>query len=395
MNTPIPPAKGLAHALVLAKGFPPTSGGVEQYSLQVAAAYARAGYETTVITQTEGARQSELADAGNGATIRVQNVGSGGQFQVFVKMIIATIALRAHIRPTFVHAATWRVGIVALLALPRVPMVLTVHGREVLNYPNLVRPLLFAVLRHANLVLAVSHATLDLLASVVPGVHRKPNWIVAYNGLSWPALAKGTETLRESNDEIHILCLSRLTPRKNIDGAIRAVAKLIGRGFALQLRIAGTGTERARLESLAMSLGIADRVMFLGFVDNEMVPHLYRWAEIFLHPHTHVGEGRDFEGFGISIADAMSFGCAAIVGDDGGPRELIEDHITGLLVNGLDNDEVTTALQELAADHALRARIGASARTEALRRFDWDAHITTALSALSNGTSQAASARAR
>ena len=94
-----------------------------------------------------------------------------------------------------------------------------------------------------------------------------------------------------------------------------------------------------------------------------------------VHPHSHLDRGNEFEGFGIVIADAMSFGCAVVVGRDGGPGDDVADGRTGLLVDGDDPDQIASAIKALATEPGLLERVAAEGRRHALSSFDWGAHV--------------------
>ncbi|MCS5485684.1 glycosyltransferase family 4 protein [Curtobacterium flaccumfaciens pv. beticola] len=361
--------------LILAKRFPPLAGGIAQYSVEVARAYARSGHEVIAVTQAttaKGWRRDPVEPH-----LAVLNVGRGNQAIALVRFLIAVLQVRRSGRFSVVHATTWKMGIVARILLSRVPLVVTIHGREVLNVPNVLRPTFKWVLTGADLVLTVSRATMEAAKGALGGGIRRGSWEVAYNGLSFTGRASTfdrSETPR--GDRVRVFSLCRLVPRKNIEGALRAVARARSLSkVAFEYVIAGSGPDRPRLESVAEALGVDDIVTFTGYVADDEVPGLYEAADIFLHPHTHVGEGRDFEGFGIAIADALSFGCACIVGSAGGPSELVEHGVSGLLVDGEDDELVVGALVRLLNDPQLRSELGGAAREQSLQRFSWAEHV--------------------
>ncbi|MEV8218581.1 glycosyltransferase [Microbacterium sp. NPDC077391] len=374
--------KNRARILLLAKRFPPAAGGVAQYSLQVGRAYARHGYDVVAVTQA-------VADSGwhtddQEPKLRVLNVGKGSQLVAFMKFLRATLRLVKHEQFQLVHATTWKMSIVAQTLRIRAPRVVTVHGREALNVSRFGKQFFRRTLVSATKIFAVSNATKEVALAQLPDGSRKDNWLVQYNGVSLPDIAAQASPRATERSPIEVFSLCRLVPRKNIAATLRAVAEVRGTSQTpLRYRIAGAGPERGALETLSTELGLSDIVEFLGFVSDDEIPDLYAKSDIFLHPHTHVGEGNDFEGFGITIADAMSFGCAVIVGNAGGPCELVEDGVDGRLIDGLNDRELTQALGELVADGELRRRLGAAAQRTALDRFSWDLHIAPALRLMS------------
>jgi glycosyltransferase involved in cell wall biosynthesis len=71
------------------------------------------------------------------------------------------------------------------------------------------------------------------------------------------------------------------------------------------------------------------------------------------------------EPFGQAIVEGMNAGCAVIASRSGGPSEIVEAGVNGLLVDSGDQAQLTAALDELIADRAQRQRLAAAARTRA------------------------------
>ncbi|HZH05543.1 MAG TPA: glycosyltransferase, partial [Lautropia sp.] len=163
--------------------------------------------------------------------------------------------------------------------------------------------------------------------------------------------------------------------RKNIAACVRACAVLRDEGHRFRYLIGGRGPELESIRALVAELGLPNCVKVLGKVPGHRLPGLYRRADIFLHPQIAVDDERDFEGFGITIADAMAHGMAAIAGQAGGPGDIIENGRTGLLVDGSDDAAIIAALQRLLIDGQARQAMAEAGRQHALRHFQWDRHV--------------------
>jgi glycosyltransferase involved in cell wall biosynthesis len=129
---------------------------------------------------------------------------------------------------------------------------------------------------------------------------------------------------------------------------------------------AGEEAFAAELRALAQSLGIADRVVFTGFVAD--VPGVIRLLDVVVHASV----GR--EPFGRVIVEAMMMGRPVVAADSGGPREIIEDGRTGLLVPRGDDAALAAAICRLLGDRALAGAMGEAGRSEATRRFSAAEH---------------------
>ncbi|MHC4829170.1 MAG: glycosyltransferase family 4 protein [Planctomycetota bacterium] len=124
--------------------------------------------------------------------------------------------------------------------------------------------------------------------------------------------------------------------------------------------IAGSGALAEDLEALARSLGVRDRVSFLGFRSD--VPSLLRVFDVFAFPSL-------LEGLGTSVLDALSARLPVVASRTGGIPEMIEDGETGLLVPPKDAVALGEALVRLLGDPALAKRLGEAGRARVEREF--------------------------
>ena len=225
-------------------------------------------------------------------------------------------------------------------------------------------------------VIACSHATADLAvhrfelpaspAVVFPSVGPRP---------AADDIARGTEDLRR-NVKLHdgptILSVGRLVPRKGFDLALLSIAALSAEFSGLDYMIVGDGPERSRLESLTRELGLADRVHFLGQVDEQLKWAAYHACDAFVMPNRVLG-GDEWEGFGIVFLEAALSRRPSIAGNTGGAGDAVVDEVTGLLVDPESPHELTDALRRLLQNDQLRDRLGRAGEEMASTRFTSDA----------------------
>ena len=119
---------------------------------------------------------------------------------------------------------------------------------------------------------------------------------------------------------------------------------------AARLWIVGDGDDRQRLESVAARLGLVHAVTFMGRVSDRELDALYWRCGFFVMPSLH-------EGFGLVFLEAMRAGKACI-GGAGAAAEVIEDGVTGLVVDATDAGEVEKAVVRLFLEPETRARMG-------------------------------------
>jgi len=146
-----------------------------------------------------------------------------------------------------------------------------------------------------------------------------------------------------------VLTCARLDQQKGHDVLLRAAAQLPEVAFAL----AGEGPERARLEALAGELGIADRVLFLGYRTD--IPQLLAACDVFALPSL-------YEGSSLAVLEAMAARRAVVSSAIGGTDELIDDGEDGVLVAPGEVEPLAAALRQLLADGERRERLGRRAR---------------------------------
>jgi glycosyltransferase involved in cell wall biosynthesis len=149
-----------------------------------------------------------------------------------------------------------------------------------------------------------------------------------------------------------VVFTGRLHPQKNLPLLLEAWTE-IARQSPANLILVGPGNERQKLEELAGSLGIADRVQFTGGVAD---PADYlRAADVFVLPSV-------AEGMSNSLLEAMATALPCIASRIAGNTDLIDDRRNGLLVEEPDAASWTAAILGLLADTAKARRLGDAAR---------------------------------
>lgn len=160
------------------------------------------------------------------------------------------------------------------------------------------------------------------------------------------------------------LYIGRLRRYKGVEFALRALAIARAARPDLRLDIAGSGTDRSRLEGLARELGVEAAIRFLGFVPEAAKRDLLRtaWANIFPSPK---------EGWGITNVEAAACGTPSLASDSPGLRDSVRHGETGYLVPHADPAALATRMLDLAADPGLVERLGRQARDWAMD-LTWD-----------------------
>jgi phosphatidyl-myo-inositol dimannoside synthase len=167
-----------------------------------------------------------------------------------------------------------------------------------------------------------------------------------------------------------LLTVARLVPHKGQDVAIQALAALAPDFPGLRYLLVGGGHDRARLEALARSFGVGDRVVFAGMLTDEEIAEAYATATVYVGP-SRLDRGINVEGFGISFIEAAASGTPSVAGDSGGVRSAVRDGETGFVVPPESIDAVAGALRTLLTDTARRDAMGRAARSAVESHYNW------------------------
>jgi len=166
--------------------------------------------------------------------------------------------------------------------------------------------------------------------------------------------------------------VASLTSKKGHTFLLDAMARLPERGIDCELVLAGDGPERAALEARAASLGIADRVHFLGVV--RQVADVLALCDVFVLPSI-------VEGLPLALLEAMAAGKPVVATAVGGVPDAVSAGINGVLVAPGAPDALAEALECICLRSDLRQTFGDRGRVTVLDRFTEDRHLA-ALSGL-------------
>ncbi|HEX5852066.1 MAG TPA: glycosyltransferase [Solirubrobacteraceae bacterium] len=215
----------------------------------------------------------------------------------------------------------------------------------------------------ASALVCVSEGVAEEMRTHYP--HAAERTLAIHNGVDTEAFAPGahTELARTmragqgiGEERLVAAFVAREWGHKGLQEAIEALAL----APAWDLVVAGTG-DRARYRELAESLGVGERVHWLGVVREIQV--VYALADAFVLPSS-------YETFSLVTFEAAASALPILATPVSGVRDLIRDGENGFLIAAEPRD-IADRLDELAGDAALRERLGAAARASALA-FTWE-----------------------
>jgi len=368
--------------LVLASTYPARTGdGTPQFVRDLATVEALS-YKTTVLVpsvaggarlEADGAfevrrfryfprRWEDLAD---GAILENLRSRRSRWAQVIPLFLAEVLAIRREVRaakPDVIHVH-WLVpqGVVAMIAAPHVPKLVTVHGGDVYGLRDrLSRRLFRAVLKNADAVTTMNSEMLDRLVELGAD---PATTVVLSMGADVAAIRPLAAAAERRGGRI--LFVGRLVEKKGVSVLLEALRLLDGSDY--DLRVVGDGPLRSELTSQSAGLSVS----FAGLLGREALAAEFGAASIAVFPSVPAASG-DQDGLPVALLEAMSTGCAVVASDLPGLRDAVEDGQSGVLTTPGSAEELAIALSRLLGDPALCDRLGRAAATRA-ENFSVDA----------------------
>jgi glycosyltransferase involved in cell wall biosynthesis len=347
----------------------PEAGGSERYIERVASGLVANGYRVTILCRRHrNAPGRQLVDG-------VEFVRRGNRYTVYLRALLTVFLSRPDVVVDVQNGVPFFSRLVT-----RCPVVLLVHHLHRLQWHSWFGPVLGRlgwwvesqiaplVYRHCPYVTVSENTRREL---VELGVAESRIAIVP-NGLDPVPV-----TVSARSEQPLLVAVSRLVPHKRLEHAVETVAALRDRWPALRLEIVGRGPSMEPLRLLASRLGVADRVVLRGWVDERGKHELLARSWVHLCPSVK-------EGWGIAVMEAAAHGVPSVAyRSAGGVCESILDGQTGLLADGLD--DFIARVDDLLSNHDLRTAMGRTARQYA-ESFDWSRSVAEFESLLREAT---------
>jgi glycosyltransferase involved in cell wall biosynthesis len=339
-------------------------GGIQRLGGHVALAQLLAarerGLQTRFLSLNDPAGERTLTIAGHSVPFE----GFGGN-----RARLALALMRSARRARLLH-----VGHVFLAPLllatkainPRLVTHVHIFGIDVWNRRSALQRL---AVRRSDWVVSISDHTLARLREVQSLEPRRST--VIFPPLDPGFLSAGideAQALAAVRGRRFFLTVSRLATTEKFKGirtAIDAFARLADAHPDVDYVIAGGGNDLENLRGEVASRGMEGRIHLPGRVSDDALRWLYAQCDAFVLPSAK-------EGFGIVFLEAMAFTKPCIGGNTGGTPEIVLEDDTGFLVGWDDIDEIARAMERLASDDALRARLGAAGYKRLQKVFTFD-----------------------
>ncbi len=219
-------------------------------------------------------------------------------------------------------------------------------------------------LRTSDVVVAISTFTAKELGRFA----EVPVRVIPYT-IGFPEVQASRPSIGDGS--FRILFVGRLVQRKGVTHLIEGVRRLPAE-LRAQLIVIGDGPERQTLAEQVRSNALEGRVDIRGRVPEGELREAYAASSVFVLPAI-VDKRGETEGLGVVLLEAMSYGIPVVGSEIGGITDIIENEVSGLLVPPADAEQLALALERLARDPALAARLGSAGARRVQAEFGWPA----------------------
>lgn len=334
------------HILHLYKDYHPVLGGIENHIKVLAEAQAAAGHHVTVLVCDPGLRtRTEIVEG-----VEVFKAGRLTTAASMPLSLAQPLAL-ARLRLDIVHLhSPYPLGEVANWLLGRAKATVITHHSDVVRQRKWLRLYGWGLRR--------------ILAAAGQIIATSPRYIATSPWLS-PLREKcrviplGVDTARFTpirsphNHPPDILFVGRLRYYKGLDTLLNALMYVP----QARLTVVGEGPMKLTWQALSRQLGLANRVAFVGQVDDSKLPDYYRQAQLFVLP----ADARA-EAFGMVLLEAMACGVPCITTELGtGTSWIVQNGVTGFVVQPKDPLALAKAINDLLNNEALRFQFARAA----------------------------------
>jgi phosphatidylinositol alpha-1,6-mannosyltransferase len=364
--------------LLIASEFPPGPGGIGTHAYQIALNLARRGWEVAVVTRQDYASAEEINEFNQAQPFLIfpfKRARPAGLYRFaalcyWLKNWPADAILASGENALWLSALATR--------FYRLPWVIVGHGAEFGTPVTWKRYLNQWALSRADCTICVSEYTRHkmLTSGFKPHYHQViPNGADehTFRPINGKRIADFRSLLGLKGKTL-ILSVGQVIERKGHDIVIQALPAILEEIANVHYLVVGIPTRQRELTKLAQTLGVAERVHFLGRVDSQRLVEAYNACDVYVMTSRHCRDG-DFEGYGIAAVEAALCGKPAVVCDNSGLVEAIVPGKTGIVVPENNPEATTLALMRLLNDPPLRRRLGQRAREHALKNQTWGMRV--------------------
>jgi glycosyltransferase involved in cell wall biosynthesis len=272
--------------------------------------------------------------------------------------LVELVAKLRKLKPELVAAHTAKAGFLGRVAcaLLGIPCVFTPHGWSIVDRASGKINHTFKALERLGGMLGTGVITVcrdEHETGSMSGLIAQNKLFCVYNGIPDSSIRA-----KAADDSLTVVMVARFHKQKDHATLLRALSRL--RGHPWRLKLVGSGPLLEATRQLASSLGVAQRVEFLGECKN--TTEILSQSSIFVL-------STFYEAFPISILEAMRTGLPIVATKVGGIPEAVSDGLNGFLVPPSRDDLMAESLKRLFLNVSLREQMGRNGREQFLQRF--------------------------
>lgn len=345
-------------------------GGASVHVLDLASGAQKAGHEVIVLVGGKGVFVTR-ANKKNLPVVSlrflVRNINP-------FKDAFAFFELRKHIKaiePDLIHLHSSKVGILGRLVAKSlgIPVIFTAHGWAFTEGVSVGRRKVYKAVERAMALLAsriITVSDYDRKIALSSEVGSERLICTVHNGI--PALDLDNSICQDVVSPKMIM-VARFDEQKDQVGLVRALALL--RDIPWTLEFVGDGPSIVNTKQLVKEFRLGGRISFSGACDD--IPNRLNSSQIFLLI-------TNWEGFPLTILEAMRAGLPVIASDVGGVGEAVQDGRTGILVRRNDINSLAEAIRSMLGSSEMRRAMGAAGRDQFENAFLFDRMLDKTLS---------------
>jgi glycogen(starch) synthase len=363
----------------VAPRFPPAIGGVEEHVYQISRELVKRGHNVAVVTSNESDGKTYPVQIENVEGIRVY------RFPLFMPKMFRELWFIPEILKSFlqlrgdiIHVHGYRClssfNAVYLAQLRNIPSVLTPHGiyptRSVIN--GVAKALFDHILGHLLLsfsdkIIALSEHNRRLLLQVGASADKIVTVPNGVNIEEFANLRRSRKIVDELNsDGPLLLYVGRIDWNKRVENVVEAMPLILKDFPSARFVLVGPdyGNYTNVLLDLAKNLEVEHSLVITGNVSRDRLREFYSVADVFLLPSC-------YEGFGLSMLEAMSSRIPVIASPSGGPGDILDHQIHAWLLKESTPDEISKSVYAVLKDDRLRENLTKNAFELVKEKYTW------------------------
>lgn len=370
--------------LMLSWEYPPhILGGLARHVDDLSNALAAGGMPVSILTSRT--KSTPPFEINNGVCVYraapYRQVGDGLDFYDWViQLNMAYFNLAQKMIPSdgyaILHAHDWLVGQAALAIRRfwRVPLVATIHATEHGRNNGIFTPLQKKIHEHEKKLVENADRVICCSSSMAKEVVRLfkisadkisvvENGVVPAN-VNAPAFSAEERARYAPPDAPLLFFVGRLVREKGVEVLIKAMPRILARNPAVKAVISGKGPMLPHLKEQAQALGVAESVVFTGFITDRERNRLFASCDVAVFPSL-------YEPFGIVALEAMAAGVPVVVSDVGGMAEVIAHGKDGLKCPPGNHEALADAVLRLLSNRGLRKTLAGHGKKKAVEEYSW------------------------